>query len=444
VRMGAVLVLLSAVAWSVAGPVPASALQESTQATLPAPVRAASHLHVYLMTIGQGEEIWEKFGHNAIRIRDDSTDYDYAFNYGIFDFDQPGFVARLVHGDMLYAMGVYDATAMADAYARTNRTIVEQELNLTAGQKYELRKFLEWNMRPENKDYLYDYYRDNCSTRVRDALNRVMGGDLRRQLEGIETGTTYRWHTSRLTADEVLAYTGLQLGLGEPVDRPINGWEESFLPVRLMEHVKTVTVPRGDGVTQPLVLSQRTVFDADRPPERITPPRRTPAYVATGVATGFVLLMLGMAGTRRRAARIGFFLLSAGWSLVAGAFGLVILLLWTSTSHVTSYHNENLLQVGPLSLLLFVTLILVMTGRSPVPARVLAGAIAGLAVLGCLLQVLPAFYQVNGPIIGLAMPVHLGLAAGLFALSGRRSAAGGMAGAGSPVRGSPAPRPAST
>ena len=79
---------------------------------------------------------------------------------------------------------------------------------------------------PENRDYRYDYYRDNCSTRVRDALDRVLGGDPRADWGG-PTGTTYRSHTRRLTTEDLPLYTGLEDGLGEPVDRPIDEWEES-------------------------------------------------------------------------------------------------------------------------------------------------------------------------------------------------------------------------
>jgi hypothetical protein len=186
---------------------------------------------VFLMTIGQGGAVWEKYGHNAIWIRDDSTGYDVAFNYGIFDAYSEDFVPRLIRGEMLYRIEAYPGTRMAEVYANENRTVWIQELNLTLGQRLELKSFLEWNTLPENKSYPYHYYRDNCSTRVRDALNRVMGGTLRQQIEAVETGTTYRWHTSRLSADGVPAYTGLMLALGQPIDQPINAWEESFIPM---------------------------------------------------------------------------------------------------------------------------------------------------------------------------------------------------------------------
>jgi hypothetical protein len=370
---------------------------------------------VFLMTIGQGEAVWEKYGHNAIWIRDDSTGYDAAFNYGIFDSYSDDFIPRLIRGEMLYRMEAYHGTGMAEVYAGENRTVLVQELNLTLGQRLELKAFLEWNALPENKSYAYDYYRDNCSTRVRDALDRVMGGTLRRQLEPVETGTTFRWHTSRLAADGVPAYTGLMLALGQPIDEPIDAWEESFVPMKLAEHVRTVSVPGDNGVSQPLVLSERVLFESTRSAEREAPPRRTFVFTAAGCGIGLLLLLLAMAGPKR-----GPFIALLGiamiWTVVVGAAGTLIWLLWSASGHTDTYSNENVLQAGPLSLVLLPALIAFATRRAIRFTTILAFTIAGAAGLGFVMQVLPGMHQVNGPIIGLSLPVHLGLAAGIFVL----------------------------
>ncbi len=232
-------------------------------------------------------------------------------------------------------------------------------------------------------------------------------------------------------------YTGLLLGLGQPVDVPISAWEEAFLPVRLMEHLRTISVSGDDGVPEPLVLSETVLFEADRPEERLAPPGRTAVYTAAGVAIGLLLLLAGMAAVRNRGALAGFLTIALSWSLVAGVFGTLIWLLWTSTGHVTSYRNENVLQAGPLSLVLVPSLIAFATGRAVRFTIVVAGAVAGLAVLGFVLQILPSFYQVNGSIIGLAMPAHAGLAAGALVLARGRAAA---AGPGDSVRPTAAPK----
>jgi len=387
------------------------------------PAFSPASLRVYLMTIGQGDEIWEKFGHNAIWIRDEQRGLDVAYNWGVFDFDQPGFYGKLMRGRMQYQLAAYDGVRLANAYADANRTIWLQELNLTPGQKLELLRFVEWNNQPENREYRYDYYRDNCSTRVRDALNRVMGGDLQRQLEAMPTQSTYRTETQRLTAAEIPAWTGLLLAMGHAVDQTLDAWEDAFIPMRLMESIKSVTVPGPTG-PEPLVLSDAVTFRADRAPERATPPDRRIAYSLAGLAFGALLLGLARLGRKARAARAGFFTLATLWSVAAGVFGTMIAMLWGLTEHTATYANENVLQVEPLSLLLAGLLIAAAFGRAMRKARLLAYVIAAAAAAGFLLQAVPGLDQANGEIIGLVLPIQLGLALSLRSMTVKPGPAG--------------------
>jgi hypothetical protein len=169
---------------------------------------------VYLVTFGPGEAVWERFGHNALWIHDPDRGTDVAYHYGVFDFREADFIPRLLRGRMRYAMGRTDAVRLLDGYAAAGRSIWIQELDLTPAQVSELRGFLEWNARPENRHYRYDYFRDNCSTRIRDALDRVLGGEIHRQLAGVETGTTYRFHSLRLTNDDFGRPPGKSTSLG--------------------------------------------------------------------------------------------------------------------------------------------------------------------------------------------------------------------------------------
>src|SRR3954454_9170046 len=118
----------------------------------------------------------------------------------------------------------FPAQSYVESYRRANRSVWVQELYISPEQRRELQAFLQWNEEPEHRFYHYDYYRDNCSTRVRDALDQVLGGAIREQTSAVPTGTTYRFHTQRLTANDPLISTGLLLALGERVDRPISAW----------------------------------------------------------------------------------------------------------------------------------------------------------------------------------------------------------------------------
>ena len=202
-----------------------------------------AELTAYLVTMGPGDAVWEKFGHNALWIRDRARGTDVAYNWGIFDFDEADFIPRFLKGSMRYQMAGYPAVPMIEAYARTNRSVWVQELALTPAQRRELRAFVLWNERPENSAYTYNYYLDNCSTRVRDVLDRVLGGRLRAAYDTVSTGTTFRWHTRRLSQGELPIYTGMNVILGQPGDRPISAWQEMFLPMKLRDHVQALRVP---------------------------------------------------------------------------------------------------------------------------------------------------------------------------------------------------------
>ena len=377
----------------------------------------ADPLRVYLATYGPGDAVWEKFGHNAIWILDDRTGEALSYNWGMFSFAEQDFLPRLLRGSMRYWMEARDARLEADTYAYYDRSVTIQELALTPAQKLELQQFVAWNARPENRYYEYHYYRDNCSTRVRDALDRVLGGALAAQLDTIATGETFRSHSLRLTAGSPLTYTGIELGLADSVDHAITAWEEAFVPMELMRRVRDVRVPDGQGGSRPLVVAEQELHRGlPEPAER---PNRVPIYLLVGLVVGAAFALLGRAAGRGavgrrepRAARWALAVLAGLWGLLVGVFGTLVLLLWTSTGHTFTYGNENLFHTNPLPLVLVVlgpaaALGVRWAGR---PARAVAVVVAGLAVLGLLLKLLPGFDQVNHDLLALMVPAHLGVA----------------------------------
>jgi hypothetical protein len=393
-----------------------------SKAQTPQTAEPGSELTIYLMTMGAGDEVWEKFGHNAIWVHNALAHTDVAYNWGLFDFNSKDFLPRFLKGDMLYWMGGFDLQSTIDQYRQANRPVWAQELNLTPAQRSSLVQFIEWNERPENRFYHYDYYRDNCSTRVRDALDRALGGVIRRASEHVPSGTTYRFHTQRLTQDDKWVYAGTLLGLGQPVDHPITRWEEMFLPVRLRNDIRGIRVSDATGASVPLVKSEMTLFASTRPAEAEVPTTHIPAYFIAGMLVLFVALMLRhMADGGSNGARIGLLLFTGAWNLVVGFFGTLLASLWLFTNHVYSYHNENLLQANELSLILAVMIFISLRKKtrpgggvvSP-GTELIAWIVAAVALLGFVIQILPMFYQVNGEIIAMILPAHVGIALALW------------------------------
>lgn len=374
-------------------------------------------LTIFLLTMDQGDEVWEKFGHNAIWVHDPEEGSDLVYNYGVFDFDSPGYWGRFVKGDWIYQLAVSDIYNTMRQYQYLNRTVTAQELDLTPAEARELQEFLEWNRRPENAEYLYDYYRDNCSTRVRDLIDRVLDGALYNATASLQTETTYRWHSHRMLKGATVAYTGISLGIGPDGDRPLSGWEEMFLPGKLRERVAELHITRPNGEVVPLVRSEQVLFEATgRATEAVAPPSVIGWYILAGTILGFMILastsIATRPGTSARAGQILFASLAGGWSLLIGGMGLLLSLLWAFTNHTFAYKNLNLLQTTPLALPLVVLLPALAFGarRAVRPAYWLTLVLALSSLTGLIICLLPWSAQANGDIIALVLPVQVALA----------------------------------
>ena len=383
------------------------------------PAVPGSDLTIYLMTMGSGDQVWERFGHNAIRVVDATRGTDSVYNWGTFDFRQPHFLQRFMTGNTLYWMQGDDIAETLATYRYLNRSVWVQELDLTPAQRLAVRDFIAWNALPENRYYRYDYYLDNCSTRVRDVIDRIVGGQLKAAISPRLTTTTYRFHTLRaLQFDEPVAL-GTNIGLGEVADRRITAWEESFLPARLQAHIRSVEVRVADGTMRPLVKNEQQLFAANRPPEPTGPPNEMLRNLLIGVViAGLLALLARLARNGRRSARLAFSTIATIWTALNGILGVVLIFGWTATRHVFMARNENLLQFDPLALALAIVLPLaVARGKAVGAARALSIAVLVIALVGLVMKVLPWFNQVNGEVIALMLPAHVAIAWAMLSLT---------------------------
>ncbi|MCC7055182.1 MAG: DUF4105 domain-containing protein [Gemmatimonadaceae bacterium] len=332
---------------------------------------------VLLLTIGQGTEVFEKFGHNALIVWDDAAGQPLVYNWGMFDFQQPNFIGRFLTGDTKYWMAPMTLEQSNAQYQALNRTMVVQELALTPAQKARLVAMLADNATEANKWYRYDYYRDNCSTRVRDALDAVTGGVLRAAMTAQPGQGSYRWHTRRELAYSAPLYFGSQLVLGVDADAPLNGWEEAFLPQSLSESVSRIELPAADGLpARPLAGPIDTLFRAAREPEPRTVSPKLGLAAFVGVVLGLVLLGLTMLG------RVGAALAMAGWGVACAVIGTVLLLAWFATRHVFMANNPSVALVSPAWLLGTVAAVMALRGGVSTAVRSALRWLLVIAVVG--------------------------------------------------------------
>jgi hypothetical protein len=376
-------------------------------------------LSIFVLTFGPGDHPFFKFGHNAILVQP-KEESGLVYNFGTFAFDSPDLIPRFLQGRFKYWLSVSRMEDTYASYVSDNRTIEAQELDLTSAQKWALWDSLRDNARPENREYLYDYFRDNCSTRVRDAVDRAVGGRVR-QAGQRKAAMTFRADALRMTADFFPEYLGLDLGLGRPVDAPITLWDEAFLPERMRDLLRDVRIP-GESGEMPLVKSERTLFAARRPPKPDHPPDWTLYFLGAGLGSAGLLTGLGRLARKHLAARVGLGLGASLLGLVLGVVGLILPSLWMLTDHKAAYANANIFLLAPWSVLLAGYGVGVALGRAAATRKALwvAVAAAGFAAIGLVAKAFPGFSQDNLELVAFLLPVWLGLAAGLRS-STRRS-----------------------
>jgi len=363
-----------------------------------------ANLEVSLVTYGPGETYWERFGHDAIELRDTVSGEAINFNYGVFDFDERGFLLNFARGRMHYLMDAAPTEMDQRYYVESGRSVTRQALALTPEQTTALRDFLLWNLRPEYVRYDYDYYVDNCTTRVRDALNRALGGVLQKELEARAGGMTYRQQTARLMSAQPWLMLILDLGLGPYADQPLNAWQESFLPMVLQRELAHTQTSDGQGGMRSLAQEGQLVS-----PNRLTsPPDQAPDLHLPLALTGVLFAALLVLAARYWP--LGLALLGSLYLIAAGIVGALLLVLWTLTSHHSAWANANLLLFNPLAFALLPALWQTRHGMAA-PRRMDKIIVLQLLALivALLLHLLPGVVQQNQPWLLFALPCWLAL-----------------------------------
>jgi hypothetical protein len=368
-------------------------------------------LEVSLVTYGPGAIYWERFGHDAIRLHDRVSGESADFNYGVFDFEGSAFVWDFARGDMSYLIQIQPSDLTQKFYIDAGRSVVEQQLALSAAQAVSLRSYLLWNLRPENVSYHYDYLTNNCATRVRDVLNSALGGVLQATLVSRPAKMTYRQQIDRLMSAQPGLMLAMDFGLGPSADHPLNEWQESFLPVVLARELRSVSIPDGRGGVRPLVVSERQIA-----PTRLTPPGATSPDLDAPLAITGLALAVAMLASRRRLPTLHASI-AVAYLVLAGVAGTMLVVLWTLTTHRAAWENANLLVFNPLAFFLVGTAWRTRHGGtgSGRLARTLIAVQLGAALLAVLLHfLLGPVAQHNLPWLLLGIPAWLAVAVGLW------------------------------
>jgi hypothetical protein len=371
-------------------------------------LRLSPQAEISLITVSPGEELYSMYGHSAIRVNDPGQGIDYVFNYGTFDFNTPNFYVKFVRGKLPYQLSVGYFEDLKNHSIRDNRSVVEQVLNLNPQEKQKVVDLLENNYRPENRSYLYDFFFDNCATRIRDVFQKGLGGNLKFSQTPATDPMTFRQLVGIYQQPHPWVDLGVDLVMGLPADATASPGQTMFLPDYLLVQFDRARVSRSTPAakTESFVKETRQLFRAQVQPVAASMGRPTVVF--------WTLLILGIIYTfyqvkNRQTDHTADQLLFG----LTGLLGLVVLFLWFGTDHKAFASNLNFLWAFPLNLPFALVL-----GRKSKPAVVqiyfyFIAALAALIAVGWL--IFPQqFHQAVFPVV-----VLLALRAWYVARSGQ-------------------------
>ncbi len=302
---------------------------------------------VSLLTGSPGEELYSTFGHSAIRIKDPVQGIDLVFNYGTFDFNTPNFYIKFMQGKLNYMLSVQRYDGFLYSFEYENRSVSEQILNLDFRQRNRLYQLLMENYKLENRFYKYDFFYDNCATRIRDILVKACDGDVTFHYpeEWQNSGTTLRQLLDLFLTNHPWSDFGIDLVLGLPTDKVAAPSEYMFLPAFLSQAFALATIER-DGNSMPLVQSEKKVLG------RRHVERKKEFYTPFNVA-GLLFLFAAVVTFSDFKQK-----LNSGWFdklyfSVVGLAGWIVVLLWFFTDHIATRDNLNILWTIPFNFPVF-------------------------------------------------------------------------------------------
>lgn len=353
--------------------------------------RMGVHLRVELLTMGPGVETYSRFGHSALRVTDRRGVGDIVFNFGTFDHEDPAVISKFLAGTLQYWLSVSTYAETRREYRGERRRLIAQQLRLTPLQRRRLFTRLYALSQPDKRSYRYHHFHANCSTKIRDVLDEVMGGALRRQLSR-RPAHTYRHWLRRATRGAPFFHLGFDLVLTR-ADARISTWEACFAPEQLMLAMEATRLP-ADGRVPPLsfVSSTRVLLPGPAFGDDGGPAPWTVVLVVAWLLLALAVVPLVFRPSGRWAWRLTGLVLGL-WGLVTTALSVLVIYVWSASGLPVFTGNQNLALLPPTGLVWIIGGVLLVV--RPLPQWLLRWLLA-VAGLHALIAVLYAGTRVFG------------------------------------------------
>ncbi len=298
---------------------------------------------ISVLTMGPGTNLNDSFGHSAFRISDTNQNIDVVYNYGVYNFDTPNFYLKFVKGQLMYQLDRTDFSLFYQHYSDQDRWIKEQVLNLTLKEKQELFDFLQKNYLPENRKYIYDFFFENCATRIRDVLVGVLKNKLVFDKNFVSKAHTFRQLIQKNVHWNSWGSFGMDLAIGAVVDRNASNWEHQFLPEYIFKALEKGQIKRGLEATD--LIKKTSILNKKMAKEKSEALLMSPFFIISLLA--FIILGVTFKDYQNNSRSRW---MDCGLYALTGIIGVFLLLLWFATDHFATQNNYNLLWAVPLSL----------------------------------------------------------------------------------------------
>ena len=309
-------------------------------------LKLSAQAEISLLTISPGKELYSTFGHSAIRIKDNQSGLDKNYNYGTFDFNAPNFYLKFLRGKLPYLISAHDFYLEMEYWAyRENRRVVEQKLNLSQNQKQRIFDFLEHNLLPENKEYAYKFFTDNCSTRLRDVFQNACGDSLIFDV-GLHSDSTYRQWIDKYAKDnnKLWADFGMDLAIGIPSDQ-VTGWSNAmYIPNNLADALSHAKIKNQMGISD-FVISETGLNEIIK-----TEVISEFSPVLSFSILFIIVLLVTIFQYKKTNSSL---LFDKMFFTILGLAGWILFFLWFFTDHGVTTLNLNLVWAFPLLFPLF-------------------------------------------------------------------------------------------
>ena len=308
-------------------------------------IKLSSQAEISIITCDPGAELYSSFGHSAFRVLDRFNGIDQVYNYGTFNFKTDNFYVKFARGKLLYDLSSYPFHYFLRDYIKENRTVVEQVMNLDQETKQQFFDFLQNNAKPENKSYLYDFFFDNCATKLPEVSTKVLSDQIQMNYDftnGLDY--TFRELIHLYLDDKPWGKFGIDLALGSVIDRQASPEEYLFLPDYVLKAYEKATIKKNDNLI-PLVKETKVLFSS----ETKTKKRNyfSPFILFSILALIVIWITFNDFKKKIRTRRLDFAIF-----FITGIIGLVVLLLWFATDHTATANNYNFLWAFAPNLLL--------------------------------------------------------------------------------------------